>query len=77
MTLSELSIEYGKSAELIAQRLRLLRELERQCADEQEQARLHRRILDLRPLQQQCRELQKLTAYYYDRSFYRDEKYCI
>ena len=77
MTLSELSIEYGKSAELIAQRLRLLRELERQCADEQERARLHRRILDLRPLQQQCRELQKLTAHYYDRSFYRDEKYCI
>lgn len=77
MTLSELSVEYGKSAELITQRLRLLRELERQCTDEQERARLHRRILDLRPLQQQCRDLQKLTAHYYDRSFYRDERYCL
>ena len=77
MTLSELSVEYGKSAELIAQRLRLLRELERRCTDEAERLRLHRRILDLRPLQQQCRDLQKLTAHYYDRSFYRNERYCL
>ena len=77
MTLSELSAEYEKSAELIAQRLRLLREMERHCSDEVQRQRLHRRILDLRPLQQQCRDLQKLTAHYYDRSFYRDERYCL
>ena len=77
MTLSELSVEYEKSAELITQRLRILRETERHCTDEAARQLLHRRILDLRPLQQQCRDLQKLTAHYYDRSFYRDERYCL
>ena len=33
MTLSELSVEYEKSAELITQRLRILRETERHCTD--------------------------------------------
>ena len=77
MTLSELSVEYGNSAELITQRLRLLREMERLCTDEVERQHLHRRILELRPLLQQCRELQRLTAHYYDRSYYRDGKYCL
>ena len=77
MTLLEMSVEYGKSADLIARRLRLLRELERRCTDETERTHLHRRILDLRPMQQQCRDLQKLTAHYYDRSFTRDERYCL
>lgn len=77
MTLSELSVEYGKSAELISRRLRVLREAERRCTDETRRQQLHRRILDLKPLQQQCRDLQKLTAHYYDRSFYHDERYCL
>lgn len=61
MTLSELSVEYGKSAELIAQRLRILRETERHCTDEAARQLLHRRILDLRPRQQQL-----LHMFYYD-----------
>ena len=77
MTLSQLSPEYGKSAELIAQRLRVLRQAERQCTNEAQRQRLHRRILDLKPLQQQCRDLQKLTAHYYDRSYHNDERYCL
>ena len=77
MTLSELSREYEISADLIAGRLRTLRESYRQSTDETEREHLHRRILDLSPLLQQCRDLQRLTANYYDRSYHCDEKYCL
>ena len=77
MTLSELSQDYAHSADLIARRLQTLRETYRRSTDEAEREHLHRRILDLSPLLQQCRELQQLTAHYYDRSYHRDEKYCL
>ena len=77
MTLSELSVEYGASADLIAARLQELRQQLRQCDDADEREHLRRRILDLRPLLQQCRDLQRLTAHYYDRSFYHDKQYCL
>ena len=77
MTLSELSLEYQASADLIAGRLRALREQHRQSQDEAERERLYRRILELRPLLQQCRDLQRLTANYYNRSYHRDERYCL
>ena len=77
MTLSELSRGYETSADLIAARLHILRENYRQTTDEVEREHLHRRILDLSPLLQQCRELQRLTAHYYDRSYHCDEKYCL
>ena len=77
MTLYELSCEYERSADLIAGRLRVLRELYRRSTDDAERERLHRRILDLSPLLQQCRDLQRLTANYYDRSYHCDEKYCL
>ena len=77
MTLSELSLEYQASADLIAGRLRVLREQHRQCRDETEREHLYRRILALRPLLQQCRDLQRVTAIYYNRSYHRDERYCL
>lgn len=77
MTLSEISAEYDRSAQLIAQRLRDLRQAERECTEADRRDHLHRRILDLKPLLQQCRELQALTEHYYDRSFTRDGKYCL
>ena len=77
MTLSELSVEYGASADLIAARLQELRQQLRQCDDADEREHLRRRILDLRPLLRQCRDLQELTAHYYDRSYYHDKQYCL
>lgn len=77
MTLSELSVEYGNSAELIAARLQLLRRQLRLCDDRDQREHLYRRILELRPLLQQCRDLQRLTANYYDRSYHHDERYCL
>ena len=52
MTLSELSRGYEASADLIAERLHILRENYRQSTDEVEREHLHRRILDLSPLLQ-------------------------
>ena len=67
MTLLELSEQYKDSADLIAGRLRQLREQERRTADEEVQQQLHRRILDLNPLLRQCRDTQRLLANYYGR----------
>ena len=77
MTLFELSREYAASAELIARRLCTLRQMYRQSPDAVERQQLQRRISELRPLLRQCREVQKLTAHYYDRSFRRDAKYTL
>ncbi len=77
MLLSELSAAYGDSADRIAARLRDLREAERRCADPEQRECLHRRILDLQPMLRQCRELQQLTAHYYDRGYHHDGKYCL
>ena len=77
MTLLELSGEYRASGDLIARRLQALRQQYRQSTDAAEQEQLKRRISDLRPLLQQCRELERLTLHYYDRSYHRDERYCL
>ena len=34
-------------------------------------------LLDLEPLLRQCRQLHRLTAHYYDRSYYRDERFTV
>ncbi len=74
MTLLELSQEYAYSAELIARRMVQLRQGERQAEDEAVRFALHRRILDLDPMLRQCRQVYRLTAHYYDRSYHKDEK---
>lgn len=77
MTLLQLSEEYACSAELLSRRIAQLRQLERETEDAQQRFRLHRRILDLQPLLRQCRQLRRLTAHYYDRSYYRDERFTV
>ena len=75
MTLLQLSREYAVSAEQIAHRLALLRQEERTAGDPQRRAALNRRVAELRPLLRECRQLQRLTAHYYDRSYCRDQRY--
>lgn len=77
MTLRELSENYAYSAELLSRRLSQLRQEEREARDESRRQSLHRRILDLEPLLWQCRRLHRLTAHYYDRSYYRDERFTV
>lgn len=77
MRLEELSPGYTQSAEPLRQRLKLLRgELKNtQCPEKA--AALRHEIAFLSGLLTQCRELAQLTAHYYERSYYRSEKYTL
>jgi hypothetical protein len=77
MALSELSKDYAFAAKLLRNRLRLLRRLEAQAEDAEERFRLHRRIIVLTPMLTEMNELAELTAHYYDRGYYRNEKYTL
>ena len=77
MTLLQLSQGYVYSAELLSRRIAQLRREEAAAEGEDERFMLHRRILDLQPMLQQCRHIQRLAAGYYDRSYYRDERYTV
>lgn len=77
MKLSELAPSYRAEERAIQRRIRSLqRKLERE-SDPEEIRCLQRRIRDLQPLQRQCRELAELTAHYYERGYYRNEKYTV
>lgn len=75
MTLYELSGEYEKSAELLRQRLRLLRAEKKTVTQAEKLFRLNRRIAELSTLLHEMNELRELTQHYYDRGYYRNEKY--
>lgn len=76
MTLSEMSYTYREDALRFRMRITLLRE-RAQSAPPEEARRLHRRITELQTLLRQSRELAELTQHYYERSFYRNEKYTV
>ena len=77
MTLAELSAAYEYSASLLRRRLWELR-TEIACTNDPEEIwHLKRRIAELTPLLTQMNELAELTAHYYDRGYWRDEKYTV
>ena len=75
MTLQELSREYEASAALLRARLRQLRREIAASDDPEEIWHLKRRIAELTPMLTQMNELADLTAHYYERGYYRSEKY--
>jgi hypothetical protein len=75
VTLAELSCVYCESAETLRLRIRTLRSAAQQTGDPAVSAVLRRRAADLTPLLRETRELAALTAHYYDRGYYRNEKY--
>lgn len=77
MTLYEMSLEYEASAALLRRRLSLLRTTLRQAQDPEAAWHLRRRIQELTPLLTQMNELAELTAHYYDRGYFRSEKYTL
>lgn len=77
MALSELSKDYAFAAALLQKRLRLLRQMETEAEDAQALFQIRRRILILTPMLTQMRELAELTAHYYDKGYYRNEKYTL
>jgi hypothetical protein len=77
MTLAELSRCYEEAAVPLRARLRQLRMELASTNDPEEIWHLKRRIAELTPMLTQMNELAELTAHYYDRGYYRSEKYTL
>ena len=77
MTLEELSRCYEEAAVPLRNRLRELRYLLAETTDPEEIWHIKRRIAELTPMLTQMNELAELTAHYYDRGYYRSEKYTL
>ncbi len=77
MQLHELSQGYEEAAALLRPRLKALRQ-ELKCACSPEKAAdLRHEIAFFSGLLTQCRQLAELTKRYYERSYYRNEKYTL
>ncbi len=77
MTLAELSADYEAAAVPLRARLRELRRLLAEAEDPEEVWHIQRRIAELTPMLTQMNELAELTAHYYDRGYWRNEKYTL
>ena len=77
MTLLELSRCYEEAAVPLRARLRELRKMLEKTDDPEEIWHIKRRIAELTPMLTQMNELAELTAHYYDRGYYRSEKYTL
>lgn len=75
MTLTELSESYEQSARLLRTRLSQLRLLLKQTEDPEEKWQLRQRMAQLTPMLTEMNELAELTARYYERGYWRNEKY--
>lgn len=77
MTLLEISRDYKASAALLRKRQKELRQMMKTETDPQKLWHIRRRILDLTPMLTEMNELADLTAHYYDRGYWRNEKYTV
>ena len=75
--LKELSRGYREAARPLRARLRELRFALEKADDPEEIWHLKRRIAELTPLLTQMNELADLTEHYYDRGYWRSEKYTL
>lgn len=76
-TLAELSQGYREAAIPLRNRLRQLRQALAAATDPEEIWHIKRRIAELTPMLTQVNELAELTQHYYDRGYWRDEKYIL
>ena len=77
MTLQEISRGYEEAAVPLRARLAELRQLLAKATDPEEIWHIKRRIHELTPMLTQMNELAELTARYYERGYYRSEKYTV
>lgn len=77
MTLLEISRDYKASAALLRKRQKELRQMMKTETDPQKLWDIRRRIIDLTPMLTEMNELADLTAHYYDRGYWRNEKYTV
>lgn len=76
MTLYQMSYVYREDALRFRMRITVLREQAR-TAEGEDKLRLKRRILELQQLLRKSRELADLTRHYYERGYYRNERYTL
>lgn len=77
MTLTELSAAYEASAALLRARLGQLRRMVNQTDDPDVLFALKQRIAELTPMLTEMNELAELTKRYYERGYWRSEKYTV
>ena len=77
MTLAEMSGEYRESARLLQVRLKQLRQALAEEKDPEAIWHIKRRIAELTPMLTQMNELADLTEHYYERGYWRSEKYTL
>ena len=77
MTLEELSKCYEEAAVPLRNRLRELRYMLAEATDPEEIWHIKRRIAELTPMLTQMNELAELTGRYYERGYWRNEKYTV
>jgi len=77
MTMEELSECYRRSADALRVRLWELRRARLRTDDPEELFHLNRRITELTPMLRDMNELAELTAHYYDKGYWRSEKYTL
>ncbi len=77
MTLQEMSRDYREAAEPLRRRLRELRRMLSETEDPEEIWHIRRRIAELTPMLTQVNEMAELTEHYYERGYYRSEKYTL
>lgn len=76
MTLYEMSFVYREDAMRFRLRITVLRE-QAKAAQGEDKLRIRQRILELQQLLRQSNELADLTGHYYERGYYRNEKYSL
>ena len=77
MLLSEMSLDYKRDQLAFHSRIKELRAAAKAETDPRRAAALEARARDLEPLRREARELADLTARYYERGYYRNEKYTL
>ena len=77
MTLTELSRCYEEAAVPLRARLHQLRQMLVTETDPEAVFQIKRRIAELTPILTEMNELAELTAHYYERGYYRNEKYTL
>ena len=77
MTMQEMSAQYREAAAQLSALLRTLRAELRACRDPDECARLRHRIYVIVKVLTQTRELAEFTERYYERGYWRNEKYTV
>ncbi len=77
MTLNQISTCYKEAAALLSIQLKRLRSQLAEAEEPEAVWHIKRRIAELTPILTQMNELAELTEHYYDRGYYRNEKYTL